>query len=254
MASEKLGEDYFAEDEPEEKTTPNEQTSDKALEELWFKNHRDLDSLERAHSYLNYALELDGADRAYRERLLRMVVHLGLREDDELFLVLIAVGHARFLMEDLPSKLDRVVDDFRLELDNHRQGFNQMLEESEAKLAQYYQLRFKGVADEQVKAHKKELSEQEQKLINRIADQTTASQYALLRSYEDVADRFEKKVQASVRTASLLQGKDRGLVAFLAVLLLAMGIGLGGVLTLWLQGVTPAQAKDHVASLLQRTD
>ena len=108
---------------------------DKALNRE-YENNQGMGTQQQVSRYLDEALELDGGDPAYRERLLKMVVKLGIPESDPLFLVLVATSHLRLLLEKLPEQQERLITELSQELEDYRSQMNQAMQDSEKYLAQ----------------------------------------------------------------------------------------------------------------------
>lgn len=215
-----------------------DQMSDREKERLWRQTqavdqinskqhyeHRD----RQIKSYLEQALEIENSDPKYRERLLKMIINLGLSQDDPLLLVLVATGHLKTLMEDLPKCQQSMIDKLSEDLDNYRRELNQVLEEKEKKFISlsYYQAR--AGTTQVINEHKEKLEQSEREALSRLAHASSHCQMLIIYTYNQVIQDWEKKVKEINEKASLIKRADSMVVVTGILILLVFGFlsGLG---------------------------
>lgn len=194
---------------------------DKALLEE-YENNQGMETQQQVSRYLDEALELDGGDPAYRERLLKMVVKLGIPESDPLFLVLVATSHLRLLLEKLPEQQEKLLTELSQELEDYRSQLNQALENSEKHLSQSNYRRAKEGMRTAIAESEENRKHEEQQMINRIASETFQCQLKLQATYEQVAKQWEEKIKGSQ-----IKRQDQSVIVLVLLSVLVTGAVLG---------------------------
>lgn len=215
-----------------------DEMSDREKERLWRqtqaaaqingKEHYDYRD-RQIKSYLEQALEIENSDPKYRERLLKMIINLGLSQDDPLLLVLIATGHLRTLMEDLPKRQQLMVNKLSEDLDRYRRELDQVLEEKEKKFTSLSYYQAKAGTTQVINEHKEKLEQSEREALSRLAHASSHCQMLIIYSYNQVIQDWEKKVKEINEEASLIKRADSMVIVTGILILLIFGLlsGLG---------------------------
>ena len=191
---------------------------------------------QQVKSYLEQALEIENSDPKYRERLVKMIIDLGLSQDDPLLLVLIATGHLKTLMEDLPRLQQEMINSLSADLDNYRREFNKMLEETENRFTSVSYYQAKAGTAKVINDHKENLESSEQKAISRLALASSHCQMLITHTYHEMIQDWEKKVKEINDRASLIKRADSMVIVVGIGLLLSFGFLAGFSLNWLLQG------------------
>jgi len=209
--------------------------TDEELEEDYEYNLENLKASDKVHVYLERALSISRTDENYQRRLLELVIDLGITQSDPTFLLMVAVNHLRFLMEEAPRKQKQEIETLKKELNQFRTEFNQQLSESEQALSDHNYRRSRSAANRAIAELQEALDNQLKSSVERLVEAGLREEMRITTTYEKVATKFEERIKNRAEKTAFIATQDRVIVITVLVLFIITGlmIGAGGALILF---------------------